>query len=143
MNRLKIFILLAAMVAGSGILRAQSSEVAVLENDGRFALFSVQTSAAEEDGVSTVALRTLFRTLLENGVEGFLNGSPLEQNPNSRWKDNFLKVKNPPYMLYVKGYQTEGEPIKNNVGAYQATVLVRVNVEFLIRQLKNSGVMKK
>ena len=36
-----------------------------------------------------------------------------------------------------------GMSITPNVGAYQATVLVRVTVEFLIRQLKNSGVMKK
>lgn len=143
MNRLKIFFLFTAMVVGGGMLRAQSSEVALIENDGRFALFSVQASANKESEVSTVALRTLFQTLLENGVEGFMNGSPLEQKPNAKWKSNFLKEKNPPYMSYVKGYQTEGDPIKNNVGSYVATVLVRVNVEFLIRQLKNYGVMNK
>ena len=64
------------------------------------------------------------------------------QIPNQKWRANFLVQKNPPYMAYVKGYQTEGEPYKNSVG-FAGTVLVRVNVEFLFRQLKAYGVMRK
>ena len=117
--------------------------ISVLESDGRFVIFSVQTSAPKEGDVVDVALNGLVRTLLENGVEGVFNGRPLMQNQNAKWKANFLKEKNPPYMTYVKGIYSEGEPLKNNVGQYEGIVLVRVNIDFLFRQLKVYGIMNK
>lgn len=116
--------------------------VSVLESDSRFAVFSVQASAAKEGDVVDAALHGLFRTLLEDGVDGIFGGRPLMQVQNAKWKSNFLKEKNPPYMTYVKGIYSEGDPLKNAVGQYEGTVLVRVNIDFLFRQLKVYGIMK-
>lgn len=120
----------------------ETMNVSVLESDSRFVVFSVQASAAKEGDVVDAALNGLFRTLLENGVEGVFGGRPLMQVQNAKWKSNFLKEKNPPYMTYVKGIYSEGEPMKNAVGQYEGTVLVRVNIDFLFRQLKVYGIMK-
>jgi hypothetical protein len=137
------FIALLCIAFGSHAWGQEIMNISVLESDGRFVIFSVQTSAPKEGDVVDVALNGLFRTLLENGVEGVFNGRPLMQNQNAKWKANFLKEKNPPYMTYVKGIYSEGEPLKNNVGQYEGIVLVRVNIDFLFRQLKVYGIMNK
>lgn len=114
----------------------------VVEIDNKNTVFSVEASAIKSDEVVSTALDALFHALLDDGIEGVNSGNRLMNVENTKWKTTFFKSKNPPYMAYVKGYQTEGEPIKNAVGKYQTTVLVRVNIEFLIRQLKAYGVMK-
>ncbi|MBR0170475.1 MAG: hypothetical protein IJQ14_06505 [Bacteroidales bacterium] len=143
MSNLKAFAIIVSLLVGTTVLHAQNDvEVALIEQDGKVAYFAVDASAAKSDEVATVAFATLFRTLLDKGVEGFNGGRKLMDVNNAKWREDFLKGKNPKYMTYIKGYQTEGEPMKNTVGEYRATVLVRVNVEFLIRQLKAYGVLK-
>ena len=143
MSKLKLFLALAAILAATGTLRAQNDAVNLIELEGRMAIFSVETESAKEKGVTTEALLTLFRTLIDEGVSGIEGGTPLMQIRNDKWRENFLKQGNPPYMLYVKGIQTEGAPIKNSVGKFKATVLVKVNMDLLFKQLKNYGVMRK
>lgn len=121
----------------------EDCSIYVIESDSKLTLFAVDISSAKKDGLSAMAMESLFRTLLDEGVKGFREGQKLMETQNPKWSANFLKEKNPPYMGYVKGYQTEGEPVKNTAGQYEATVLIRVNTEFLIRQLKNFGVMSK
>lgn len=116
-----------------------NGRISVLESNGKMATFSVDVSTVKADDAARDAMHMLFLTLLEQGVEGIDGGRPMMQKNNPKWKDNFLKDKNPPFMLYVKGYQTEGDPLKNTVGLYEATVLVKVNIEFLIRQLQRLG----
>lgn len=140
----KLYIALACIGIIFNIFNtANAQDVTLLENDGKMAIFSVNATAAKSGDVAPTAIATLFRTLIDEGVEGVFDGQKMMQIDNQKWRNTFLAQKNPQYMTYVKGYQTEGEPLKNNVGEYQATVLVRVNVEFLIRQLKAYGVMNK
>lgn len=118
------------------------SRISVIESNSKLVLFAVDASAAKSDDIVSTAIADVFRTLLDQGIENVNGGQKLMTVDNPKWKSNFFKAKNPPYMAYVKGYQTEGKPMKNSVGEFTATVLVRVNVEFLIRQLKAYGVMK-
>lgn len=146
MKRLRLIITISVVLLGSNLLQAQSfNDVSLLEidKDGKNAVFSVYATATKSGNVSGEAIHKLFVTLLDQGVEGIRDGRKLEQKANLKWRENFLKSKNPPYMAYVKGYQTEGEPIKSSLGEYQATVLVKVNVEFLIRQLKAYGIISQ
>ena len=138
----KLFSLFCLLFLCGHLLAQQTDKVALVENDGKMAIFSVSASAPDNSDVVPTAIRGLFEALINEGVEGFENGSPLMQKENPKWKANFFKEKNPPYMTYVKGIQSEGEPRKNNVGAYQTTVLIKINADFLIRQLKAYGVMK-
>lgn len=145
MKHIKSILSLAILLFGSNLIWAQSASTSLLEisPDGKMALFAVEASAPKAADATQAAVKSLFITLLDEGIEGFLQGEKLMQNPNAKWKENFLKDKNPPYMTYVKGIQTEGEPTRTTVGDYKATVLVRVNVEFLFRQLKAYGIMNK
>lgn len=138
------FVLLGIFLALSEVsIHAQDvTRISVIESDSKLALFAVDASAAKSDDIASKAMEGLFRALLDQGVEGINGGQKLMTVDNQKWKTNFFKAKNPPYMAYVKGYQTEGKPVKNSVGEFKATVLVRVNVEFLMRQLKAYGVMK-
>ena len=118
----------------------ESFKATLIEFDGKIALFSVDATAAKGSDVASAAMDYLFRTLLTSGVEGVENGRKLMEKDNPKWFDNFFKEKNPPYMAYVKGYQTEGDPLRTSVGTYRATVLVKVNIEFFLRQLKAYGI---
>ncbi|MBR1765822.1 MAG: hypothetical protein IJ745_02120 [Bacteroidales bacterium] len=142
-KKIVLSILLLFCTVGSHVWCQEVSNITVLESDSRFAVFSVQAKAPKEGDVVSAALHGLFLTLLDTGVEGIANGSPLMQNQNAKWKSNFLKEKNPPYMTYVKGIYSEGDPVKNSVGQYEGTVLVRVNIDFLFRQLKVYGIMNE
>ncbi|MBR5352590.1 MAG: hypothetical protein IK126_02675 [Bacteroidales bacterium] len=142
MNKYILFLLLLTGLWGRMTdLMAQVSQVSLLESNGKIAVFCVETKAAKKGEVASEAIRTLFINLLDYGVEGIYGGRKMMETQNPKWRENFFKDKNPPYMAYVKGYQTEGEPLKSPVGDYQATVLVRVNIEFLIRQLKAYGII--
>lgn len=138
-----ILSILALTLALGGSLQAQESRAALIEYDGKMAVFSVDATAAKSGDVADAAIRQVFLILLDEGVEGINNGGKLMQHDNAKWRDNFFKDKNSPYMSYVKGIQTEGEPLKTSVGEYGATVLVRVNIEFLVRQLRAYGIMDK
>lgn len=136
-----LFALLASL--SSGLYAQEQGTVTTLEFDGKMAVFSVEASAFKVGDVTSTALETLFLTLLDQGVAGVNNGQRFMEIENVKWKENFFKSKNPPYMSYVKGVQTEGNPLKSEVGDFRATVLVRVNIEFFIRQLKAYGIMRK
>ena len=84
--------------------------------------------------------KILLECLREQGVEGVDDGTPLMKKNSPKWKSNFLKADKPPYMSYVKGIYTEGEPLRNQAEAYESTVLVKVNIEFLLRQMTTYGV---
>ena len=118
----------------------ETMHVSLLESNGKIATFSVEATTPKGVEPATAALHALFQTLLEQGVEGVDDGSPLMKKNNPKWKSNFLKASKPPYMSYVKGYYTEGEPVRNQAGAYETTVLVKVNIEFLLRQMTVYGV---
>lgn len=141
MTHLKTAVLALALLCAP-LLRAQSN-VQLIENNGKMALFAVEAAAPKAGDVASAAIRALFVTLLDEGVEGFAEGKKLMQKPNAKWRENFLKEKNPPYLTYVKGIQTEGEPLKSPVGDYRAIVLVRLNADFLFRQLKAYGILNR
>lgn len=141
MRKIGILALLVSLAAG--LWAQEQGSVTTLEFDGKMALFSVEASAPKAGDVTTVALENLFRALLDEGVEGVNNGQRFMEIENAKWKENFFKSKNSPYMSYVKGIQNEGEPLKTDVGDYKGTVLVRVNIDFFVRQLKAYGIMKK
>lgn len=138
-----IYLLLLTLLIPCALRAQEASRISVIESDSKMAFFAVEASAPKAADVAAAAMQTLFQTLLEQGVEGVNGGRPFMEVYNAKWKANFLKEKNPPYMMYVKGYQTEGDPLKSEVGDYRATVLVRVNIEFFERQLKNNGIMNK
>lgn len=128
-------------LAFSATLCAQeTSHVAVLESNGKIATFCVDISTTKKADPAQTALHALFQTLLEQGVEGVDDGTPLMKKNSPKWKSNFLKADKPPYMSYVKGIYTEGEPLRNQAEAYESTVLVKVNIEFLLRQMTTYGV---
>ncbi len=120
----------------------EATQIRVLESGDKNATFTVSVTSSNDDEMAAQAMGLLFHALLEQGVDGVHGGKPLMNVDNPKWKDNFFKSKNPPYMAYVKGYHTEGVPVKNSVGDYQVTVIVRLNIEFLLRQLKAYGVLK-
>ena len=135
MNTAVLMVLLCRPLAAQDATR-----IVLVEPGEKMMKFSVTMVSDKKGNVATDAMVALFHALLDDGIEGVADGKRLMKKNNRSWYNNFFKVKNPPYMAYVKGYQTEGDPQKNEYGKYEATVLIKVNIEFLIRQLKAYGV---
>lgn len=134
------------LLAMTFVAKAQNTydcEIALLENDGKAALFSVTVDVDKKASVEKCACEALLTTLLTQGVSGVQNGQPVSSKELKYWRNenNLFKQENN-YLKYTT-YQIEYEPIATTSGKLHGSVYVKLNLETFLRYLEKYGVLAK
>lgn len=106
-------------------------------------IFTTVGSATEKKAVETNAKKSLFHTLLFNGVDGVENGSPLVCNENPIYTNSFFNSA-ARYNGYIISCEEVEKPKKVDGNTYQGTYRVTVRLRQLINDVhKNTGFGEK
>lgn len=106
-------------------------------------VFTTVGSATDKKAVETNAKKSLFHTLLFNGVDGVENGSPLVCNENPVYTNSFFNSA-ARYNGYVISCEEVAKPKKVDSNTYQGTYRVTIRLRQLINDVhKNTGFGEK
>lgn len=135
----KILITLLAFFSIQAYAQDYLQIVALESTQGINGIFTTVGAAAEKKAVEENALKSLFNTLLFEGVEGVADGKPLVYNENPVYTNSFFNS-SARYRGYIVSCEEVAKPKKITAGNYQGTYRVTVRLKQLVGDVrKNTG----
>lgn len=124
---MKLRILLLSLLATYTIYltaqEAYSNDVICVKADDKLAIITASGTAGKKKDVYNMALKSIFNMLFLNGIEGVGNGQPLVEKEDSYYINQFFSSR---YTLFVKNYETAGEPVRQPSKLYKGTVTAQI-----------------
>lgn len=142
MNRIRIIVTLALTAAAlavpeTAVAQNDYLKIVSLESDnGINGVFSTVGMAESRKEVETNAVKSLFYTLLFEGVEGVNDGRALVYKENEAYTNSFFNAISR-YSSYVIGTKCTSKPEKAGSG-FQATYSVTVRLKQLVNDVKKN-----
>ena len=140
------FLLLLCAILSSTYLFANdfSRNVTFISDNGGVLSLNATPTSPEKKLAVKIAIKSAFDTYLFGGIEGVNNGEPiLDESQRTENKDYFTRLyDNDRYTVFLKDYSEIMKPKKNSFGVYETTIMVGIYHKSLIRDLKNSKVIK-
>lgn len=117
-----------------------SNEVTCVKADDNLVIVTASGISAKKKEVYNMALKSIFNAIFLNGIDGVENGQPLIGKEDSYYMSQFFGSR---YMLFVKDYETVGEPVRQPSKLYKGTVTARVLLGALKKDLIRNKLMEK
>lgn len=117
-----------------------SNEVICVKADDNLAVITAAGISDKKKEVYNMALKSIFNAIFLNGIDGVENGQPLIGKEDSYYMSQFFGSR---YMLFVKDYETVGEPVRQPSKLYKGTVTARVLLGALKKDLIRNKLMEK
>lgn len=141
---MKLRILLLSLLATYTIYltaqEAYSNDVICVKADDKLAIITASGTAGKKKDVYNMALKSIFNMLFLNGIEGVGNGQPLVEKEDSYYINQFFSSR---YTLFVKNYETAGEPVRQPSKLYKGTVTAQILLGALKKDLIRNKLMVK
>jgi len=141
---MKLRILLLGLLATYTIhLTAQelySNDLFCVKADDNLAVITASGIAEKKKDVYSMALKSIFNAIFLNGIDGVENGRPLVGKEDSYYMNQFFSSR---YMLFVKNYETVGEPVRQPSRLYKGTVTAQILLGALKKDLIRNKLMTK
>lgn len=139
----KLLLFWGALLSWCVLIHAQefySSDVVYLSGDDN--IITVRSSGIHEKKKQAMemAVKSAFYTLFGTGIEGYRNGKPLVTNDNQYYMEQFYKGR---YMVFVKGFEPQGDPEKLPTKQYKATATVHILANSLLNDLIRNKLAQK
>lgn len=131
--------LLALLMGGSTLHAQEYLQIVSLESiHGSNATFLTTGAGKDKNSSKDNAVKSLFYTLMFQGVDGVNGGTPLVTQKNDSYTDTFFNL-NARYKPYVVDNEEETKPTKTGNG-YQCTMRVTIRLTQLTNDVRrNTG----
>lgn len=116
-------------------------EITLLEDNEKYALFSVSVDVDKKASVEKCACEALLTTLLTQGIDDFKSGKPLSRKEIKYWRNENNFFKSPDNYLKYTSYQPESEALTTTAGKLHGNVYVKLDIEKFTRYLEKYGVL--
>lgn len=117
-----------------------SNEVTCVKADDNLAIITASGISDKKKEVYNMALKSIFKAIFLNGIDGVENGQPLIGKEDSYYMSQFFGSR---YMLFVKDYETAGEPVRQPSKLYKGTVTAQILLGALKKDLIRNKLMEK
>lgn len=117
-----------------------SNEVICVKADDNLAVITAAGISDKKKEVYNMALKSIFNAIFLNGIDGVENGQPLIGKEDSYYMSQFFGSR---YMLFVKDYETVGEPVRQPSKLYKGTVTAQILLGALKKDLIRNKLMEK
>ena len=117
-----------------------SNEVTCVKADDNLVIVTASGISAKKKEVYNMALKSIFNAIFLNGIDGGENGQPLIGKEDSYYMSQFFGSR---YMLFVKDYETVGEPARQPSKLYKGTVTAQILLGALKKDLIRNKLMEK
>ena len=117
-----------------------SNEVTCVKADDNLAIITASGISDKKKEVYNMALKSIFNAIFLNGIDGVENGQPLIGKEDSYYMSQFFGSR---YMLFVKDYETAGEPVRQPSKLYKGTVTAQILLGALKKDLIRNKLMEK
>ena len=117
-----------------------SNEVTCVKADDNLVIVTASGISAKKKEVYNMALKSIFNAIFLNGIDGVENGQPLIGKEDSYYMSQFFGSR---YMLFVKDYETVGEPARQPSKLYKGTVTAQILLGALKKDLIRDKLMEK
>lgn len=117
-----------------------SNEVTCVKADDNLVIVTASGISAKKKEVYNMALKSIFNAIFLNGIDGVENGQPLIGKEDSYYMSQFFGSC---YMLFVKDYETVGEPARQPSKLYKGTVTAQILLGALKKDLIRNKLMEK
>lgn len=117
-----------------------SNEVTCVKADDNLVIVTASGISAKKKEVYNMALKSIFNAIFLNGIDGVENGQPLIGKEDSYYMSQFFGSR---YMLFVKDYETVGEPARQPSKLYKGTVTAQILLGALKKDLILNKLMEK
>ena len=117
-----------------------SNEVTCVKADDNLAIVTASGISAKKKEVYDMALKSIFNAIFLNGIDGVENGQPLIGKEDSYYMSQFFGSR---YMLFVKDYETAGEPVRQPSKLYKGTVTAQILLGALKKDLIRNKLIEK
>lgn len=117
-----------------------SNEVTCVKADDNLAIITASGISDKKKEVYSMALKSIFNAIFLNGIDGVENGQPLIGKEDSYYMSQFFGSR---YMLFVKDYETVGEPVRQPSKLYKGTVTAQILLGALKKDLIRNKLMEK
>lgn len=117
-----------------------SNEVICVKADDNLAVITAAGISDKKKEVYSMALKSIFNAIFLNGIDGVENGQPLIGKEDSYYMSQFFGSR---YMLFVKDYETVGEPVRQPSKLYKGTVTAQILLGALKKDLIRNKLMEK
>lgn len=117
-----------------------SNEVTCVKADDNLVIVTASGISAKKKEVYNMALKSIFNAIFLNGIDGVENGQPLIGKEDSYYMSQFFGSR---YMLFVKDYETVGEPARQPSKLYKGTVTAQILLGALKKDLIRNKLMEK
>ena len=114
--------------------------VSCVKADNNLAVIAASGIAEKKKDVYSMALKSIFNALFLNGIDGVENGRPLVGKEDSYYMNQFFNSR---YMLFVKNYETVGEPVRQSSRLYKGTVTAQILLGALKKDLIRNKLMTR
>ena len=109
-----------------------SNDVTCVKADDNIAVITASGTAEKKKDVYNMALKSIFNAIFLNGIDGVENGLPLVGKEDSYYMNQFFSSR---YMLFVKNYETVGDPVRQSSKLYNGTVTAQILLGALKKDL--------
>lgn len=109
-----------------------SNDVTCVKADDNIAVITASGTAEKKKDVYNMALKSIFNAIFLNGIDGVENGQPLVGKEDSYYMNQFFSSR---YMLFVKNYETVGDPVRQSSKLYNGTVTAQILLGALKKRL--------
>ncbi len=117
-----------------------SNDVICVKADDNSAMVTASGIAQKKKDTYSMALKSIFNTLFLNGIDGVENGRPLVEKEDTYYLKQFFSSR---YMLFVKSYETIGEPERQPSKLYKGTVTAQILLGALKKDLIRNKLMTR
>lgn len=111
-----------------------------MKADDNLVIVTASGISAKKKEVYNMALKSIFNAIFLNGIDGVENGQPLIGKEDSYYMSQFFGSR---YMLFVKDYETVGEPARQPSKLYKGTVTAQILLGALKKDLIRNKLMEK
>ncbi len=117
-----------------------SNDVTCMKADDNIAVITASGTAEKKKDVYNMALKSIFNAIFLNGIDGVENGQPLVGKEDSYYMNQFFSSR---YMLFVKNYETVGDPVRQSSKLYNGTVTAQILLGALKKDLIRNKLMTR
>ena len=117
-----------------------SNDVTCVKADDNIAVITASGTAEKKKDVYNMALKSIFNAIFLNGIDGVENGQPLVGKEDSYYMNQFFSSR---YMLFVKNYETVGDPVRQSSNLYKGTVTAQILLGALKKDLIRNKLMTR
>ena len=117
-----------------------SNDVTCVKADDNIAVITASGTAEKKKDVYNMALKSIFNAIFLNGIDGVENGQSLVGKEDSYYMNQFFSSR---YMLFVKNYETVGDPVRQSSKLYNGTVTAQILLGALKKDLIRNKLMTR